>query len=156
MRDFASTDYALMAHLGDKLAVSRWQRDLSDSTALRSVGTCLGHCLVAYESALKGLGKLELNREKIDADLEESWEVLAEAVQTVMRRTGSPEPYEQLKKLTRGKHFDEAVFKALIDDLDLPDDVRADLAALTPAAYTGLASKLALALSQAGDESDTA
>ncbi len=142
---------ALLGHLGDKLAVSRWQRDLSDSTVLRSIGTCLGHCLVAYESALKGIGRLELNRARIDEDLAASWEVLAEAVQTVMRRAGLPEPYEQLKNLTRGQQFDEKLFKDLIAALDLPDEVRASLAALTPEAYTGLAMRLAVALSQKGE-----
>ncbi|MCZ6887450.1 MAG: adenylosuccinate lyase [Gammaproteobacteria bacterium] len=142
---------ALLGHLGDKLAVSRWQRDLSDSTVLRSIGTCLGHCLVAYESALKGIGRLELNRARIDEDLAASWEVLAEAVQTVMRRAGLPEPYEQLKNLTRGQQFDEKLFKDLIAALDLPDEVRTSLAALTPEAYTGLATRLAVALSQQGE-----
>ena len=139
---------ALMSHLARKLAVSRWQRDLSDSTALRSVGTCLGHSLVAYTSALRGIGKLELDTERLQQDLDSSWEVLAEAVQTVMRREGLREPYERLKELTRGRELDEASFKTLIEALDLPASALDALRRLTPASYTGLAQRLAQMLTQ--------
>ena len=139
---------ALMSHLARKLAVSRWQRDLSDSTALRSVGTCLGHSLVAYTSVLRGVGKLELDHERLQRDLDRSWEVLAEAVQTVMRREGLPEPYERLKELTRGRELDEGSFQALIDALDLPESALDTLRQLTPASYTGLARRLAEMLTQ--------
>ena len=139
---------ALMSHLARKLAVSRWQRDLSDSTALRSVGTCLGHSLVAYTSALQGVGKLELDTDRLQQDLDSSWEVLAEAVQTVMRREGLPEPYERLKELTRGRELDEDSFHALIDALDLPQSAQDALRQLTPAGYTGLAQRLAEMLTQ--------
>ena len=139
---------ALMSHLARKLAVSRWQRDLSDSTALRSVGTCLGHSLVAYASVLRGVGKLELDHERLQQDLDSSWAVLAEAVQTVMRREGLPEPYERLKELTRGRELDEDSFKALIDALDLPESALDALRRLTPAGYTGLAQRLAEMLTQ--------
>ena len=139
---------ALMSHLARKLAVSRWQRDLSDSTALRSVGTCLGHSLVAYTSALRGVGKLELDTARLQQDLDSSWEVLAEAVQTVMRREGLPEPYERLKELTRGRELDESSYQALIDALDLPEPALDALRQLTPAGYTGLAQRLAEMLTQ--------
>ena len=139
---------ALMSHLARKLAVSRWQRDLSDSTALRSVGTCLGHSLVAYTSALRGIGKLELDTGRLQEDLDSSWEVLAEAVQTVMRREGLQEPYERLKELTRGRELDEASFNALIEALDLPASALDALRRLTPAGYTGLAQRLAEMLTQ--------
>lgn len=134
---------ALLAHLADKLPVSRWQRDLSDSTALRNVGTAFGHCLVAYASASRGLGKLAVDRDKLDGDLDDAWEVLAEAVQTLMRANGSPEPYEQLKRLTRGERLDEAVYRGLLDQLDLDDTSRERLARLRPRDYVGLAGALA-------------
>ena len=139
---------ALMSHLARKLAVSRWQRDLSDSTALRSVGTCLGHSLVAYTSALRGIGKLELDSERLQQDLDTSWEVLAEAVQTVMRKEGMNEPYERLRELTRGRELDEDSFKALIEALDLPAPALDALRRLTPPGYTGLAQRLAEMLTQ--------
>ena len=139
---------ALMAHLARKLAVSRWQRDLSDSTALRSIGSCLAYSLVAYTSAVMGIGKLEIDHDRMAADLEASWAVLAEAVQTVMRKAGLPEPYERLKALTRGRQLDEASYKALIDDLELPQATTDALRRLTPANYTGLAQRLAEALTQ--------
>ena len=134
---------AVLGHLADKLAVSRWQRDLSDSTALRSIGSALAYSLIAYDSACRGLAKLELDRERLHADLDGAWEVLAEAVQTVMRAQGAPEPYEQLKRVTRGQRLDEAVYRALLDSLDLPDATRRRLATLTPATYTGVATQLA-------------
>jgi len=134
---------ALMLHLAEKLPVSRWQRDLSDSTALRNLGVVLGHCLVAYDSAQKGLGKLELNRDALTNDLAQAWEVLAEAVQTVMRKHGLTEPYEALKKATRGRRLDRRSFAKLLNTLPLPDDARAVLATLTPDGYVGLAKALA-------------
>jgi adenylosuccinate lyase len=134
---------ALLRHLADKLPVSRWQRDLSDSTALRNVGVALGHSLLAYESCLKGLGKLEADPARLAADLEANWEVLAEAVQTVMRRHGLPDPYEQLKALTRGKRIDADSMRAFIRALDLPETARKRLLELVPAGYVGLAEKLA-------------
>ena len=134
---------ALLSHLADKLAVSRWQRDLSDSTVLRSVGTAFGHCLVAYDSALRGLAKLEVDQDRLAADLDDAWEVLAEAVQTLMRAGGSTEPYEQLKHLTRGARLDQRVYRDLLAQLDLTDPARNRLAALSPREYTGLAARLA-------------
>ena len=134
---------ALLAHLADKLPVSRWQRDLSDSTALRNVGTAFGHCLVAYASASRGLSKLAVDRTTLDRDLDDAWEVLAEAVQTLMRANGSPEPYEQLKRLTRGERLDEAVYRDLLDQLDLDGASRDRLARLRPRDYLGLAAALA-------------
>jgi adenylosuccinate lyase len=107
------------------------------------MGAALGHCLVAYESTLKGLSRLEVNEAVIISDLMDRWEVLAEAVQTVMRRYGAEEPYEQLKKLTRGQQMDEALYREVLAGLDIPDSVRAELEALTPSAYTGLAGQLA-------------
>ena len=139
---------ALMSHLARKLAVSRWQRDLSDSTALRSAGTCLGHSLVAYSSALRGIGKLELDSARLQQDLDGSWEVLAEAVQTVMRKEGLDEPYERLKELTRGRELDQPSFEALIEALDLPAPALEALRRMTPAGYTGLAQRLAEMLTQ--------
>jgi adenylosuccinate lyase len=134
---------AIMLHLAEKLPVSRWQRDLSDSTVLRNLGVALGYCIVAYDSALRGIGKLQLNHAAIAQDLEASWEVLAEAVQTVMRRYGLEEPYEQLKRATRGQQLDRATFAGLLKALPLPAEARASLAALTPDQYTGLAAALA-------------
>lgn len=134
---------ALLGHFAEKLPISRWQRDLTDSTVLRALGTAFGHSLVALESLMKGLGKLNVNAERIAADLDASWEVLAEAVQTVMRRFGLPEPYEQLKALTRGQGITKDSMRAFIDGLDLPVDAKKALAELTPASYIGLADKLA-------------
>jgi adenylosuccinate lyase len=134
---------ALLGHFAEKLPISRWQRDLTDSTVLRALGTAYGHSLVAIESLLKGLGKLNVNAERVAADLDNSWEVLAEAVQTVMRRFGLPEPYEQLKALTRGQGITKDSMRAFIAGLDLPADAKQALAELTPASYIGLADKLA-------------
>ncbi len=134
---------AIMSHLAEKLPVSRWQRDLSDSTVLRNLGVALGYCIVAYDSALRGIAKLELNRAAIAQDLEASWEVLAEAVQTVMRKHGLKEPYEQLKRATRGHQLDRATFAGLLNALPLPAEARASLAGLTPDQYIGLAAALA-------------
>jgi len=135
---------ALLAHLAEKLPISRWQRDLSDSTAMRNLGVALGHCLIAYRSAIKGLGKLEIDANRMQEDLDNSWEVLAEAVQTVMRRYKVPEPYEKLKVLTRGQQgITQASLKTFIDDLAIPDDAKQRLLALTPASYTGNAARAA-------------
>ena len=137
---------ALFEHFSAKLPISRWQRDLTDSTVLRALGTAFGHTQVALDSLGKGLGKLEVNPQRLDADLDAAWEVLAEAVQTVMRRHGLPNPYEQLKALTRGQGITAESMQAFIASLDLPADARARLAALTPADYAGLAEKLARAI----------
>ena len=126
-----------------KLPVSRWQRDLSDSTVLRNMGAALGHCLVAYESTLKGLSRLEVNEAVITADLLDRWEVLAEAVQTVMRRYGIPDPYEKLKALTRGQAVTPEVLQEFISTLEIPAAEKERLASLTPEAYIGLAADLA-------------
>ncbi len=134
---------ALLRHLSDKLPISRWQRDLTDSTVLRNLGVALGHSLLAYESCLKGLGKLEINAARLEKDLDEAWEVLAEPIQTVMRRYGLPQPYEQLKALTRGQGMTESTMRAFINGLDLPATDKARLMAMTPASYTGLAETLA-------------
>ncbi len=135
---------AVLEHLAGKLVISRWQRDLSDSTVLRSIGTAFGYSLVAISSARRGLSKLEVNNGAIEADLDESWEVLAEAVQTIMRRAGAAEPYEALKAATRGRQLDRAVYEDLLTELDLTATDRANLARITPAAYVGLAERLAL------------
>ena len=134
---------AVLRHLSEKLPISRWQRDLTDSTVLRNLGVALGYCLVAYDACLRGLEKLEVNAGAIDADLDSCWEVLAEPVQTVMRRYGLPQPYEQLKELTRGKGITEEALRAFISGLDLPAPDKARLMALTPRTYIGLALELA-------------
>jgi adenylosuccinate lyase len=134
---------ALLGHFAEKLPISRWQRDLTDSTVLRALGTAFGHTLVALESLKKGLGKLNVNAERIAADLDNSWEVLAEAVQTVMRRYGLPEPYEQLKALTRGHGITKDSMREFIGELDLPADAKQRLLELTPGSYIGLAEMLA-------------
>jgi adenylosuccinate lyase len=137
---------ALLDHLACKLPVSRWQRDLTDSTVLRVIGTAYGHSVVALSSLLKGLAKLEVDPARLAADLDDSWEVLAEPIQTVMRRYGIENPYEQLKALTRGKRITAADLRAFIDALDLPDDVRQQLRRLTPAGYTGNAAQMAASI----------
>ncbi|HUL65587.1 MAG TPA: adenylosuccinate lyase [Burkholderiaceae bacterium] len=134
---------ALLRHLAEKLPVSRWQRDLSDSTVLRNLGVAFGYCLVAYQACSRGLAKLEINEAALAADLDAAWEVLAEAVQTVMRRFGVPEPYERLKELTRGKAITREALHAFIAALPIPDPERKALLALTPATYTGKAAELA-------------
>jgi adenylosuccinate lyase len=134
---------ALLGHFTEKLPISRWQRDLTDSTVLRALGTAFGHSLVALESLKKGLGKLNVNAERIAADLDASWEVLAEAVQTVMRRYGLPQPYEQLKALTRGHGITKDSMREFIGGLDLPAEAKQRLLALTPGGYIGLAEGLA-------------
>jgi len=134
---------ALLRHFAEKLPVSRWQRDLSDSTVLRNLGVAFGHCLVAYQSCGRGLDKLEVNAAALAADLAEAWEVLAEAVQTVMRRYGVPEPYERLKELTRGKGITRDALHAFIATLPIPEAERQALLTLTPASYIGKAEELA-------------
>ena len=140
---FLPTPNAILAHLGEKLPISRWQRDLTDSTVLRNLGVGLAHSLIAYEAALKGIGKLEVNAARIAQDLDSAWEVLAEPIQTVMRRYGLPQPYEQLKALTRGQGMTEATMRGFIASLGLPEADKARLLALTPAGYVGLAERLA-------------
>ena len=131
---------AILTHMAQKLPVSRWQRDLTDSTVLRNMGTAFGYSLLAYESALKGIGKLEVNAARLGDDLDAAWEVLAEPVQTVMRRYAIPEPYEKLKALTRGQAMTRDTMRAFVESLELPDDAKAALLALTPASYIGNAS----------------
>ena len=134
---------AMLKHLSEKLPVSRWQRDLTDSTVLRNIGVAFGYSMVAYDACANGLGKLEVNAAAIDADLDACWEVLAEPVQTVMRRHGLPEPYEQLKALTRGKGITEQALREFIAGLDLPQADKTRLLELTPRTYLGLAISLA-------------
>lgn len=134
---------ALLRHLSEKLPVSRWQRDLSDSTALRNVGAALGHTLLAHAACLRGLGKLEADPRRIAEDLDANWEVLAEPIQQVMRRHGVPEAYEKLKALARGRRLDRGQLAALVRGLPIPAAAKKRLLALTPATYTGLAAKLA-------------
>ena len=134
---------ALFSHLAEKLPLSRWQRDLTDSTVLRNMGVGFAHTLIALEAALKGLGKLALNRESLEADLAANPEVLAEPIQTVMRRHGIEKPYEKLKELTRGQRIDTATLRSFIDALEIPEDAKGRLLALSPRDYTGYAEALA-------------
>ena len=135
---------ALLRHLSSTLPISRWQRDLTDSTVLRNMGVAIGHALLGWTSLRQGLSKLAVDAQRIAADLDANWEVLAEAIQTVMRRHGLPQPYEQLKALTRGKRgITQDTLREFVAQLALPDDVKATLRALTPATYTGLAEHLA-------------
>jgi len=134
---------ALLTHLSQKLPVSRWQRDLTDSTVLRNMGVALGYAVLGLDSLAKGLGKLETNEAALAADLDGAWEVMAEAVQTVMRRHGLPEPYEQLKAFTRGQPMTRALMLGFVAKLDLPAADKDRLLAMTPASYTGLAATLA-------------
>ena len=135
---------ATLRHLAEKLPVSRWQRDLSDSTVLRNLGVAFGHCLLGYESCLRGLDRIEVDPQALAADLDASWEVLAEAVQTVMRRYGVEQPYEKLKELTRGRAMTRETLHRFIQDLPIPEPARQELLKLTPATYVGLAEDLAL------------
>ncbi len=128
---------ALLSHLSQKLPISRWQRDLTDSTVLRNLGVGFAHSLIAYQSLLKGLNKLEVNAEVIEADLDANWEVLAEPIQTVMRRYGIENPYEKLKELTRGKKINQQAFQEFIQTLDIPENARNQLLTLTPHNYIG-------------------
>ena len=134
---------ALLRHLAEKLPISRWQRDLTDSTVLRNLGVALGYAVLAYSSLMTGLDKLEINAPALEADLDASWEVLAEPIQTVMRRHGVPGAYEKLKEVTRGQSVTREALHALIEGLDIPAEDRARLLALTPAGYTGKAAELA-------------
>ncbi len=134
---------ATLRHLADKLPVSRWQRDLTDSTVLRNMGVALGYSLLAYDSLIRGLDKLEVNPQRLNEDLDNCWEVLAEPVQTVMRRYGIENPYEQLKELTRGKGITREALQQFIGTLAIPEDAKARLLAMTPASYIGKAAELA-------------
>jgi adenylosuccinate lyase len=133
---------AIFDHLANKLPISRMQRDLTDSTVLRNLGVGLAHTLIAYHSTLKGLSKLEVNHERLLADLNNNWEVLAEPIQTVMRRYGVPEPYEKLKALTRGQRISKESLQQFIETLEIPDSEKTRLKELTPASYIGLAIEL--------------
>jgi adenylosuccinate lyase len=134
---------AVLDHFATKLPLSRWQRDLTDSTVQRNFGVALAYVMIAINSVIRGLGKLQANPEAISRDLDQSWEVIGEAVQTVMRRYGVPEPYEKLKELTRGKIVDQKLMQDFIQSLDIPDDAKKRLLQLTPSTYTGLAESLA-------------
>ena len=134
---------ALMNHFSEKLPISRWQRDLTDSTVLRNLGTCLAHSLIGFKSLQKGISKLEINEQKLLQDLDANWEVLAEPIQTVMRRYGIEKPYEKLKELTRGQGIDQKSMQVFIETLNIPDDAKQQLLTLTPATYTGCAELLA-------------
>eukprot|EP00487_Bulimina_marginata_P011294 TRINITY_DN683_c0_g2_i1.p1 TRINITY_DN683_c0_g2~~TRINITY_DN683_c0_g2_i1.p1 ORF type:complete len:357 (-),score=135.41 TRINITY_DN683_c0_g2_i1:109-1122(-) len=133
---------AVFSHLAQKLPVSRWQRDLTDSTVLRNLGVGVGYAIIAYTSTLKGISKLEVNRAALLAELDKNWEVLAEPVQTVMRRYGIEKPYEKLKELTRGKRVDGEGMRAFIDGLEIPEDEKVRLKEMTPANYIGQAIEL--------------
>jgi adenylosuccinate lyase len=130
---------AILQHLASKLPVSRWQRDLTDSTVLRNLGVGFAHSLIAYESTLKGISKLELNAQRIADDLNATWEVLAEPIQTVMRRYAVPDAYEKLKELTRGKGITPQALLEFVDTLEIPEQAKAELKKLTPANYIGSA-----------------
>ena len=136
---------AVLNHLAEKLPVSRWQRDLTDSTVLRNLGVGMGYTLLAVKSALQGLDKLEINHERLEEDLDRSWEVLAEPIQTVMRRYGVEESYEKLKALTRGAEgITRETLRAFIDELEIPESAKDELRAMTPATYVGNAASATL------------
>ncbi len=137
---------AMFTHIAQKLPISRWQRDLTDSTVLRNMGVGFGYSLIAYESLLRGIGKLELNRDRLNQDLVQAWEVLAEPVQTVMRRYNIPQPYEKLKELTRGQGITQERLREFILALDLPDDAKQSLLELTPSTYIGNADSQAASI----------
>ncbi len=134
---------ALLEHFAAKLPISRWQRDLTDSTVLRNIGVALAHTLIACAAVMKGLERVEPDADRMAAELDQNWEVLGEAIQTVMRRHGLPNPYEQLKALTRGRRITPEQLREFVAGLELPEDTRRRLLALTPATYTGLAERLA-------------
>jgi adenylosuccinate lyase len=134
---------ATLRHLADKLPVSRWQRDLTDSTVLRNIGVAFGYSLLAYDSLIRGLDKLEVNAQGLNEDLDNCWEVLAEPVQTVMRRYGIENPYEQLKELTRGKGITREALQTFVSGLAIPQDAKDRLLAMTPGSYIGKAVELA-------------
>ncbi len=137
---------AIMTHLSQKLPISRWQRDLTDSTVLRNLGVGFGHTTIAIQSTLKGISKLEVNKEAIATDLDDNWEVLAEPIQTVMRRYGIEKPYEKLKELTRGQRINAEIMAEFIETLDIPDDAKKQLLAMTPSKYIGNAVEQAKAI----------
>ncbi len=137
---------AIMAHLAEKLPISRWQRDLTDSTLLRNSGTGLAHSLVAYRATQKGISKLELDAEVIDRDIDSCWEILAEPIQTIMRKYRIEKPYETLKEFTRGKQIDQSSIHAFVNDLAIPDKARNELLQLTPRTYLGNATEQALSI----------
>ena len=134
---------AILTHLAQKLPISRWQRDLTDSTVLRNLGTGFGHVLISLDSLKRGISKLEINAAAMATDLDNNWEVLAEPIQTVMRRYGIEQPYEKLKALTRGQKINAATIREFVESLDMPEAARKELIALTPASYTGNASEQA-------------
>ncbi|HEY5604353.1 MAG TPA: adenylosuccinate lyase [Gammaproteobacteria bacterium] len=134
---------AIFTHLSQKLPISRWQRDLTDSTVLRNLGVGIAHSLIAYKAALKGIGKLEVNAQRLNEDLDHNWEVLAEPIQTVMRRYGIEKPYEKLKELTRGQSINRETLQAFIKSLAIPRDAKQGLLELTPQTYTGNADEQA-------------
>jgi adenylosuccinate lyase len=134
---------AILGHLAAKLPISRWQRDLTDSTVLRNLGVGLAHTSIALQSILRGISKLEVNAENLAADLDANWEVLAEPIQTVMRRYGIEKPYEKLKELTRGHRITQADLEKFIDGLELPNDAKESLKQLTPSNYIGNAAEQA-------------
>ena len=130
---------AIFAHLAQKLPVSRWQRDLTDSTVLRNLGVGMGYTLIAYQSTLKGVSKLEVNEQRLLDELDQNWELLAEPIQTVMRKYGIEKPYEKLKDLTRGKRVNQEIMADFIDGLALPEHAKVEMKTLTPANYIGRA-----------------
>jgi adenylosuccinate lyase len=134
---------ALLDYLANKLPISRWQRDLSDSTVLRNIGVAIGHSVLAYQTTYQGLQKIVPDIETINADLNQHWEILAEPIQTMMRRYGIPQPYEKLKSFTRGKKIDKVLLQQFISELELPPAVKQQLKELTPANYLGYAGDLA-------------
>ncbi len=134
---------AILQHLAEKLPISRWQRDLTDSTVLRNLGVCAAHALIAYQAVNKGIGKLEADAWRMGQDLDANWEVLGEAIQTVMRRYGLPEPYEQLKRLTRGQKIGRDAIRQFVSELELPEAEKQRLLAMTPATYVGNAAQQA-------------
>ena len=136
----------LLSHLAEKLPISRWQRDLTDSTVQRNLGVGIGHMVISFQALNKGLGKLEANADAMAADLDANWEVLAEPIQTVMRRYGIEQPYEKLKALTRGRRITSDQLATFVDSLDMPDEAKARLKAMTPASYIGNAVEQAKAL----------
>lgn len=137
---------AVMRHMASKLPISRWQRDLTDSTVLRNMGVGFGYCEIAYASTLKGIRKLEINTHALSADLDSAWEIMAEPIQTVMRRFGIEEPYEKLKALTRGQKITQAIMQTFVEQLAIPDDAKAQLRLMTPSNYLGNAQQQALDL----------
>lgn len=134
---------ALFSFMAEKLPISRWQRDLTDSTVLRNIGVGIAHTSIAIQASIKGISKLQINTEVIEADLNTNWEILAEPIQTVMRRYGVEKPYEKLKELTRGQNITQEQLQAFIEDLEIPVAAKSILLSLTPRNYTGYAEKLA-------------